>query len=56
MLRYLFCDGGRSGTQASFQSIFKSVEGGPYTKSVFHINYSEESVKAHRKDRPLAHD
>ena len=53
-LRYLFCDSGRSGTQQSFLNIFKGVDGSPYAKSMFHINYSEDSVKEHRKVPCLA--
>ena len=53
-LRYLFCDSGHSGTQQSFLNIFKGVDGSPYAKSMFHINYSEDSVKEHRKVPCLA--
>ena len=48
-LRYLFCDSGRQGTQQAFVNTFKACDGAPYPKSLFHMTFSEESVRDHRK-------
>ena len=47
--RYLFCDSGRPGTHGQFLQLFKAAENGPYNRHIFHINYSEDSVREHRK-------
>ena len=48
-LRYVYCDGGRAGTQPAFQQIFKCAEGGPYNRHTFFMNFNEDSVREHRK-------
>ena len=48
-LRYLFCDSGRQGTQQAFLNTFKACDGHPYAKNLFHLTFSEDSVRDHRK-------